>query len=145
MSIEALLLTYVIDAMEGRVVVVADMSGAFLKTEMPEEDDDVIVIFEGKMVELLLRTDPSYEKYVHINKSGKKMLYVRLNKAMYGCLRAARLFYDNLAAQLRNMGFTINRYDLCVAQCTITWHVDDLKISHIDSKVIDKVVKKLES
>ena len=53
MSIEALLLTCVIYAMEGRVVVVADVSGAFLKTEMTEKDDDVVVVFEGKMVELL--------------------------------------------------------------------------------------------
>ena len=78
-------------------------------------------------------------------------MYVKLNKAMYGCLRATRLFYDNLSTQLQSMGFTINIYDLCVAnkmidgkQYTITWHVDDLKISHVDSKIIDKVVKKLE-
>ena len=127
-------------------------SGAFLKTEMPEEDEDVTVVFEGQMVDLLIRTDPKYEKYVHINKAGKKVLYVRLKKAMYGCLRAARLFYDNLAGQLESMGFKINRYDLCVAnkiidgkQCTITWHVDDLKISHDKPKVADQVIKHLES
>ena len=80
------------------------------------------------------------------------MLYVKLKKAMYGCLQTARLFYDNIAAQLQSMGFTINRCDLCVAnkmvngkQCTVTWHVDDLKISHVDPKVIDKVIKQLES
>ena len=151
-SIEALLLTCVIDAMEDRAVAIAYVSGAFLKTDIPEEDDDVIVVFEGAMVDPLLRTDPLYEPCVHINKAGKKMLYVRLIKAMYGCLKAARLFYDNLAAQLKNMEFTINMYDLCVAnkmidgkQYTVTWHVDDLKISHVDTKVIDKVVQKLET
>ena len=151
-SIEALLLTCVIDAMEERAVAVADVSGAFLKTEMPEDDEDVTVVFEGKMVELLIKTDASYEKYVHINNAGKKVLYVRLKKAMYGCLKAARLFYDNLAGQLEIMGFTRNRYDLCVAnkvidhkQCTVTWHVDDLKISHVNPKVVDKVIKQLES
>ena len=28
-------------------------------------------------------------------------------------------------------------------QCTILWHVDDLKISHVDSKVVDSVLEKL--
>jgi hypothetical protein len=39
-------------------------------------------------------------------------------------------------------GFKINPYDWCVAnktidgkQCTILWHVDDLKVSHVDPKV----------
>jgi hypothetical protein len=29
-------------------------------------------------------------------------------------------------------------------QCTIAWHVDDLKISHVDSQVVDQVVNMLE-
>ena len=49
------------------------------------------------------------------------------------------------------MGFELNPYDLCVAnamidgkQCTICWYVDDNKISHMDSKVIDDVIKQIE-
>ena len=49
-------------------------------------------------------------------------------------------------------GFKENAYDSCVVnkmingkQCTITWHVDDLKISHVDSKVVDDIIKMLES
>ena len=44
----------------------------------------------------------------------------------------------------------INRYDQCVAnktingrQCTIIWHVDDLKISHVDKKVVEDILKQL--
>ena len=29
-------------------------------------------------------------------------------------------------------------------QCTIIWHVDHLKISHVDPKVVNGVIKKLE-
>ena len=28
-------------------------------------------------------------------------------------------------------------------QLTITWHVDDLKISHLDTKVVTKIIAKL--
>ena len=50
------------------------------------------------------------------------------------------------------MGFIINPYDLCVAnsitekkQCTIVWYVDDNKVSHVDEKVVNTVIKKIES
>jgi hypothetical protein len=31
------------------------------------------------------------------------------------------------------------------AQCTILWHVDDLKISHVKPNVVTKVIKQLEA
>ena len=41
------------------------------------------------------------------------------------------------------MGFEINPYDPCVAnkmvngaQCTVYWHVDDLKVFHVDEAVV---------
>ena len=47
------------------------------------------------------------------------------------------------------MGFVVNPYDPCVAnkivnetQMTMTWHVDDLKISHINGWEITQVIKK---
>ena len=49
------------------------------------------------------------------------------------------------------MGFVINYYDPCVAnkivngkQLTVCWHVDDLKISHANKKVVSKFLKQLE-
>ena len=50
------------------------------------------------------------------------------------------------------MGFTLNPYDLCVAnvqienkQCTILWYVDDNKISHVNPKVVDDIIERIES
>ena len=50
------------------------------------------------------------------------------------------------------MGFTLNKHDPCVAnkvinrkQCTICWYVDDTKIPHVDSKVVDQVIKGIEN
>ena len=49
---------------------------------------------------------------------------------------------------MEEAGFTINPYDICVAnkmvngkQFTVMWHVDDLKASHKDSKVIDDFIE----
>ena len=42
-------------------------------------------------------------------------MYVELLKALYGTLRAARLFWEKLQGKLVNdWGFVPNRYDSCV-------------------------------
>ena len=78
------------------------------------------------------------------------MIYVKLRKALYGTIQAALLFWKNLTKTLKSWGFTINPYDWCVAnktvkekQLTIDWHVDDLKISHVDKRVVTAIIKKL--
>ena len=67
-----------------------------------------------------------------------------LDKALYGTLKAARLFWEMLSKQLVQWGFVVNPYDECVAnkkcsggQLTVTWHVDDIKVSHKSSTVVD--------
>ena len=75
--------------------------------------------------------------YISVRKNGKKVLYVRLNKVIYGLLSNALLFYWKLKKQLFNFGFIFNEYNSCVAnkmvdrsQMTMNFHVDDLQISH---------------
>ena len=106
---------------------------------------------EGKMAQLMTKIDPKkYEKYTVMEK-GKQVIYKILLKTLYGTLKAALLFWENLSDTLQEWGFKINPYDWCVAnkmingkQCTIGWHVDDLKISHIDSEAVDDILNKLD-
>ena len=86
-----------------------------------------------------------------LNSKGKKVLYVKLKKALYGCLKSAILFYRKVSINLTTMGFKIKFYDPCVAnkmvggkQLTVCWHVDDLKISHVDKHVVTKFITKLQ-
>jgi len=149
-SLEAMMMSCTIDAREGRHVAVTDIPGAFLHADMEE---DVHMLLEGTIAELIVKLDPSlYRKYIWENRKGKPMLYVKLKKALYGTLQAALLFWRLLSDTLIEWGFKLNEYDKCVAnktingkQCTILWHVDDLKISHVDPKVVNDVIKKLEA
>ena len=57
------------------------------------------------------------------------------------------LFYKKLLAYLESRGFELNSYDPCVVnktingkQFTITRHVDDLKLSHVDKEVVDEMI-----
>jgi hypothetical protein len=83
---------------------------------------------------------------------GVALLYVRMNKAMYGMLQSALLFYRKLTSELIDYGFKLNPYDPCVAnmeingfQMTVTWHVDDLKVSHVDPFQITRFAEYLAS
>ena len=148
-STEAVFLTAVIDAMEGRNVVVLDVPGAFMQAEI---DELVHVRFTGAMVKLLLEIDyDMYKEYVVVEK-GERVMYMELLKALYGTLRAARLFWQKLSKQLIDeWGFTPNKYDDCVVnktingqQMTVVWHVDDLKVSHADAAEVERFVQRME-
>jgi hypothetical protein len=87
-----------------------------------------------------------------VYENNSKVLYVQLLKALYGTLQAALLFYQKLKKDLESIGFDINPYNPCVAnrivngkQHTVTWHVDNLKPTHVDSKVNYNFLKWLES
>jgi hypothetical protein len=61
------------------------------------------------------------------------------------------LFWKNLSSYLIKHGFALNPYDEWVAnkmvdgkQCTIVWHVDDLKISHEEHDVVESIVALLQ-
>ena len=61
------------------------------------------------------------------------------------CTGFLLLFYHKLRKELEDFGFEINPYDPCVAnkvvngpQMTVTWHVDDLKVSHNDYHEVTK-------
>jgi hypothetical protein len=147
-STEALILSCMIDAMEGRDVATADIPGAFLQTDYTKGDTHLRL--EGEMVTLLEKIDPGYSKYVFTNKKGKKILYAETMKAIYGTLNASLLFWIKLSASLTKMGFEVNPYDWCCMnkmtngkQCTILWHVDDIKISHVDPTVVTSILKQI--
>jgi len=148
MSTEAVFLTLVIDAYEDCYVVTVDIPGTFMHADM---DEIVYMKLEGVMAELLVRVHPEkYGPYMTVE-HGRKVIYVQLLKALYGTLQAALLFWQNLSSFLIDvLGFVPNQYDSCVVnkmingkQCTIGWHVDDLKISHVNSAVVEDIVSRL--
>ena len=146
-AVESLFLSCVIDAQERRYVATCDIPGAFMQAEM---DDVVHMRLSGPLAKLLEKVNKEkYAKYV-TEENGKPVVYVRLRKALYGTLQAALLFWKDLSGQLEEWDFKLNPYDNCVAnkmidgsQCTILWHVDDLKISHIDPTVVENIIDML--
>jgi hypothetical protein len=102
------MLSSLIDACEKRYVRTIDIKGAFLKAKVPE-DLELIVKLEGDLVEMMHKLCPRFE----IEEDG--FMYLKCIKVLYGHIKAARLFYNDLNDSLiEKRGFTRNQYDPCV-------------------------------
>jgi hypothetical protein len=91
-----------------------------------------------------------YKSYVSKEKKGSKQLLVQCQNALYGTMIASLLYYRKFVKSLTDIDFVINPYDPCVAkniiegdQMTICFHVDDCKLSHRKTKVMDSMIQYL--
>jgi hypothetical protein len=148
-ALKSVFILSTIDAKESRKVVTVDLLGAFLHAD---NKGYVIMKMVGMLAELMVKTNLKlYQQYVILEK-GRSVLYLRLQKALYGMMKSALLFYRKLVSELREMGFEINPYDPCVAnktvngtQMMIRWHVDDFMITHLHQDKIMKVVQGIKN
>ena len=76
------------------------------------------------------------------------MLYVKVQKLLYGMLKSALLFYHQLRSDFESDEFMVNTYDPCITnkmvnynQMMVSWHVDNFKTSHRDPWEITKMAK----
>ena len=146
---ESVFIGAAMDAKEGRDIGHVDIPGAFLQTDA---SDDTIIKLQGVLVITLLKINPEWKKFVtYEGRKRTPTIYSRAIKALYGTVDAAKLFFENLSSFLmEELGFKRNPYDMCVlnkeinnSQCTIMFHVDDLKISHLQPKVVTGIIKSL--
>ena len=147
----SLFLTAAIDAKEQQHVKTADAPNAFVQTALDEIDKDsarTIMKICGALVDILVNMDQAkYAPFV-IYKGKQKVLYVHILRTLYGLLQASLLYYKKFRKDIESHGFVVNPYDPCVAnkmvegkQLTLTWHVDDFKMSHVKEQVLDNFVK----
>jgi hypothetical protein len=91
------MLSTLIDAHERRDVATADIAGAYLKAPM---DDYVIMKFTGDTGKNPVRDESSAQEVCESWRGGTKVLYVRLVKAIYGCVKSAFLWYHLFSGTL---------------------------------------------
>lgn len=150
-SLDGLLTTLIIDAKEQRKVATFDVTGAFLQPELPARNEHLVLKLTGIFAEIMCQVNPEFRPTMIMEK-GEKTLYTHALHSIYGCLEAAILWYNLYSETLQQLGFELNPYDVCIAnkiingkQCTIAWHIDDNKISHVEQCVVDEVIQVLES
>ena len=87
------------------------------------------------MAELVVKVDPKiYRKSVSTDSKEHTILYVEMQKSLYGILKYALVFYLNLVGDITREVFKLNPYDSCVMnkkfgveQMTIVFYVVNLK------------------
>ena len=97
----------------------------------------------GRLSELMVNISPQIYRQHAIYEKGSSVLYVNLKKALYGYLILASVFYERIVADMRGKGIELNLYGPCVSnktikgkQMTVYWHVEYLKVSHVDPKEV---------
>ena len=131
-------------ASEKRDVMTIDVEGAYLHCPIKE---DVYMRLDKHVSKLLVEIDSTYEQFV--TRDGT--IIVKLDKALYGLVESARLFYEHLTGSLIKLGFAVNPYDVCVfnrlseegVQPTVCFHVDDLLVTCADANMNDRLAHEL--
>ncbi len=117
-------------AREKRVVATVGIGGAYLNASMEESRVIVHMRLDKVMTDILVKIDPKFEKFVAEDGSS----VVQLDKALYGCVEAAHLWYLMLREKLEAYGFEANPAEPCVfnklnsagIQISLTLHVDNM-------------------
>ena len=100
---------------------------------------------------MLLNIDPkTYCDKVVIQRE-MRFIYAVLKRAFYRALILYLLFWRDLVRNMKYQGFQPDQYYPCVMNkvvdgnyCTVCCHVDDLKISYMESTVANNILRLLE-
>ena len=145
-SLTALNIVAAIAAKESRQVVTVDVAQAYLNAEMG--DTEVFMRIEPKLGKILNNIDSKFKGCA--SKSGA--VYVRLRKALYGCIESALLWFNTISKFMRSAGFSANTYDQCVFNkvlvsgdiITVLIYVDDLFVTCVDGNAVEDFLSDLK-
>ena len=145
LSLPSLMLILAIIVRERRFVMTIDITAAYLNAKIQRE---VIMFLPKDISALFIKKYPAFKKGLHAN--GK--VYVRLNKALYGCIESAVLWYQHLTGTLIAAGFASNPKDPCVlnadyhgTQVTVAIYVDDILVSSTNNDALTWVESTLRT
>ncbi len=101
-STESTFITAAIAASKRRKVICFNIPSAFVNTDVVS---DVQMVLKGELAEMLVQIAPQvYQIYITMDKKGTPILYVKLQKVLYGLMRASLLFYRKLQKELEEYG-----------------------------------------
>ena len=137
-----------IAAAEHRKIATIDIGGAYLLASRTTNLVKVHVKLDRQMTEILTGLDESYSPFVLEDGT----CIVELDKAMYGCIESAKLWYNTISSLLESIGFVGNHVDRCVfnktingKQCTLVLYVDDILLTCEDQSAIDSTISLIQS
>lgn len=142
---QSIFMCLVIAAVGRRKAATMDIGGAYLNAVMTGEE--VIMELDKMLTSILAKVAPEVKPYV----DEKGRLLCKLDRAVYGCVQSAKLWYCTLTDYMKGMGFVENEIDKCVLnrkdkngkECTVVLYVDDLLVLAEDEALIDELYAQL--
>ena len=114
-----------IDTSKGIHVMIIDILVVFMHAL--SKDKDIILFLKGPLVETMVLIHSAwYHPHITYNNKGVPMLYITVNKALYGLLRLALDFHLKLWCKLEEKGYETNPYDSCVVDENHWWQPNAL-------------------
>ena len=96
-------------AVKGWDLLKLDVGGAFLCANM-DDTEEVFMVLDKQLAEMSTEWVSGTKDF--LRHDGK--LIVRVDRAMYGLIQSAKLWYDELSGHLMRMGFKLVKGDQCV-------------------------------
>ncbi len=129
-------------AMSNKNMAKFDIKGAYLNANLNE---GLYLEMDPTITRLAVESFPELNEF---SEDGK--LTVRLDKALYGLIQCARLWFENISSFLKKVGMEQNPFDECIftnnkKDLTIILHVDDLLVSCSNVNEIRLFESKLKS
>ena len=95
---------------EKRKFISFDLPGAFLQAKFDEDKMLLLKLRGDAVVDVMCQVNPMHNQNGRYE-DGKKVLYLKIIRAIYGCIESA-LEWDNLFTDtLARLGFIIKPYD----------------------------------
>ena len=136
-SINSLFIVAAIAAQEERKIATGDVPAAYLNAGL---DNLIYMMISRDVSEELVALDPTYSPYVNRNGS----VIVILDRAIYGLVESAKLWYEYLREKLERVGLKANPVDACGfnrttadGQCPIALNVDDVIITAKSDELLE--------
>jgi hypothetical protein len=144
-SLSSVFIITAIASFEKRIVVTADIAGAYLNAKMSTQE--VLMRLDPFIASIVVKLKPDYGKFICTNGS----MIVKLNRALYGCIQSAKLWNDHITNTLVKAGFKQNNLDTCVfnkekdgIQVTVGIYVDDIMVTCSNQSMIDETLDLLK-
>jgi histone deacetylase 1/2 len=145
-AIESIIMCLVIGCLRKMKFAKVDIGGAYLNAVL-DENDEIFMEISREIAEILFESMPELVEYR--TEDGK--LIVKIEKALYGLVQSAALWFATLTKFLKSLGFVANEIDPCVMSkvtttgvITIVLYVDDILIMSPSMDDIKWLIVELE-
>ncbi len=115
----------------------ADFTSAYLNSEF---NGNLFMKLNSHVAELMVEIDPEAKNFVQPDKT----MFVKIKKGLYGLQESAKLWYETLATELKELGYTCSEYDTALF-FKVEGNGIDIILVYVDDMLLAGTRKTIES